>query len=251
MALVCLDWETAHLHGEAWISQHRLRHRLFVRRHGWDVPTYNDLEYDQFDTPAAKYLIWLDQDRQARAVARLIPTDRPYMIKEIWPEFVDGPLPQCRSIWEASRFGCDRDLPPASRRRAVAEIICGCLEFGVRRGVGSYLCLMPMGIFSHVIAPSGCPLTLLGSPRRMGRHPTAAAYITVSAEVLAEVRRRAGLPDPVLAPAEPPPARRIAPWTIGTDPSATPEAGSRADSGAPILAAVRGADCERRGPRRR
>ena len=85
----CVTWETAHLFGEAWISHHRLRHRLFVERQGWEGPTHNSLEYDQFDTPAAVYLLWRDEAGQARGVTRLIPTERPYMLKEIWPDMVD------------------------------------------------------------------------------------------------------------------------------------------------------------------
>src|SRR5688572_22902087 len=113
MPLVCLDWETAHLHGVAWISQHRLRHRLFVERQHWNVPTYKNLEYDQFDTPAAKYLLWLDWMGMARGVVRLVPTTQPYMVETLWPGLVRGSLPKSPSIWEASRFGCDRNLEPA------------------------------------------------------------------------------------------------------------------------------------------
>src|SRR5436190_10638472 len=57
MSTVCITWENAHLHGEAWISHHRLRYRIFVERQGWAVPTYNGLEYDEFDTPAARYIL--------------------------------------------------------------------------------------------------------------------------------------------------------------------------------------------------
>ncbi len=60
MTVVSLSWETAHLHGETWISHHRLRHRLFVERQGWEIPTYRGMEYDEFDTPAAQYLLWVD-----------------------------------------------------------------------------------------------------------------------------------------------------------------------------------------------
>src|SRR4029450_11532791 len=72
MSVICVDWETAHLYGRAWISHHQLRYRVFAERRHWDVPSHNDLEYDQFDTPAAKYLVWLDAGGVARGVTRLI-----------------------------------------------------------------------------------------------------------------------------------------------------------------------------------
>ncbi len=104
MSGVCLDWETAHVHGEAWISHHRLRHRLFVKRQNWEVPSYNSLEYGEFDTPAAKYLLWLDEKGQARATTRLIPTvfegtlgDRFFHLNDF--------LPRSRTIHEAKPDG--------------------------------------------------------------------------------------------------------------------------------------------------
>lgn len=92
MPVICLNWETAHMHGETWISHHRLRHRLFVERQGWEVPTVRDLEYDEFDTPAAQYLIWIDSKGETRGAARLLPTTRPYMVKKLWPELIPGKI---------------------------------------------------------------------------------------------------------------------------------------------------------------
>jgi len=189
MSVVCISWETAHLHGEAWISHHRLRHRVFVDRLGWQVPSYRGLEYDQFDTPAATYVVWLDGERLARGAARLIPTTQPYMVKALWPELIDGDLPQTDQIWEATRFVCDRNFNSETRRRIVAELICGCQEFGIARGISRYLGVMPVGIFRHVIAAAGCPVTLLGPPKRMGNHDIVAAYIDVSPKTLAVVQQ--------------------------------------------------------------
>jgi N-acyl-L-homoserine lactone synthetase len=190
MPVVCLDWETVHLHGEAWISHHRLRHRVFIERQGWQVPTYGGIEYDQFDTPAAKYILWLDNQGHARGVTRLIPTTRPYMVQTLWPQLVDGELPQTDSIWEASRFACDRDLDSITRRQVVAELICSCQEFGVANGIRKYLSVMPLVIFKHVIMAAGCTVTLLGSTKRMEHHDVGAGYIDISPKTLAAVRSR-------------------------------------------------------------
>jgi acyl homoserine lactone synthase len=196
MPVVCLDWGTAHLHGEAWISHHRLRYRVFVERNGWRVPSYEGLEFDQFDTPAAKYVLWLDGRGLARGVTRLIPTTEPYMVQTLWPQLVDGELPRTCTIWEASRFACDRNLDPATRRQIVAELICGCQEFGVANGIRKYLGVMPLAIFRHVIMAAGCPVTLLGSSRRMEHHNVGAGYIDISVKTLAAVQNRACRPHP-------------------------------------------------------
>lgn len=59
--LDCLTWGTAHHFGDALAGQHRLRYRVFVQRAGWKVPHFNGMEWDQYDTPAAHYLVWRDQ----------------------------------------------------------------------------------------------------------------------------------------------------------------------------------------------
>jgi len=200
MPIVCVSWESAHLNGEAWISHHRLRHRIFVERQHWDVPSHNGLEYDQFDTPAATYVVWLDDRRQARGVTRLIPTTRPYMVQSLWPELIRGPPPHSAAIWEATRFGCDRDLDGRTRRRVVAELICGCQEFGISNGIAKYICVMPVEVFHHVIRLAGCRVTPLGPTIRMHRHEIGAAYIDVGPTTLATVRSRCAVRGPVLYP---------------------------------------------------
>jgi acyl homoserine lactone synthase len=193
----CVTWETAHLFGDAWISHHRLRHRLFVDRRGWEVPTYNSLEYDQFDTPAAVYLLWRDEAGQARGVARLIPTERPYMLKEIWPHMVDK-LPSSPNVWEATRIGVDRDLDPKTRNRVCSELVAGCLEYGLRHGISRYIFLMPLVIIRSLLVRAGCPVVLLGEPTIIDNLLTAVAEVKISKIALAEVRRRKVIAGPVL-----------------------------------------------------
>lgn len=198
MSVLCLNWETAHLHGETWISHHRLRHRLFVERQGWDVPSVRGLEHDEFDTPAAQYLVWRDEAGEVRGVARLLPTSRPYMVKKLWPDLVDGELPASDLTWEATRFGCCQSLGSAARRRAVAEMLCAMQEFGLVNDIERYLAVMPVRLLKCVVVKAGCEISILGPPRMIGRFPTVAAYLTVSARVLGKLRRRAAIAGPVL-----------------------------------------------------
>lgn len=186
------------MHGEAWISHHRLRHRLFVERQGWDVPTVRGLEHDEFDTPAAEYLLWVDDEGDTRGVARLLPTTRPYMLQKLWPDLVPGKLPESESVWEATRFGCDRNLDAATRRRAVAEILCAMQEFGIMRGINGYLAVMSSRLLKCVVVKAGCQVKVLGPERTFGHLPAAAAYLTISPEVLGELRRRADIAGTVL-----------------------------------------------------
>jgi N-acyl-L-homoserine lactone synthetase len=198
MRTIAVTWETAHQYGEAWISHHRLRYRMFVERLRWDIPHYRGLEYDEFDTPGTTYILTVDHLGHALGVARLIPTTRPYMVRSLWPHLVEGELPDSISVWEASRFGCDRGLEAGTRRRVIAQLILGCQEFGLAHGIGFYLGVMPVWIFKRVIAANGCRVTYLGPTLRIQGHEIAAAYIEVSHSVLEAARYRTGVRHAVL-----------------------------------------------------
>jgi N-acyl-L-homoserine lactone synthetase len=200
MRTVAVTWATIHQHGEAWISHHRLRYKMFVERQKWSVPSYRQIEYDQFDTPAATYILTVDEQYRALGAARLIPTTRPYMVESLWPDLVDMDLPHCNSIWEASRFGCDRDLDAVSRRRVLAQLILGCQEFGIATGISQYLGVMPIRIFKYVIAANRCPVAQIGPTLRLSGHEIAAAYIDVSQSTLEAVRRHTGIRSAVIEP---------------------------------------------------
>ena len=200
MRTVLVTWATAHLHGEAWISHHRLRYRMFVERQNWNVPSYKQIEYDEFDNPAATYILTVDENDRALGATRLIPTTRSYMVASLWPDLVSFELPHCDSIWEASRFVCDRNLDSTSRRRVVAQQILGCQEFGVATGISQYLGVAPIQIFKRVIAASRCPVSYIGPAHRMNGHEIGAAYIDVSPSTLDAVRHHAGIRGPVLEP---------------------------------------------------
>lgn len=189
MAIVELNWQTAHQHGAAWISHHRLRYEIFVARQNWKLSHIDGIEFDEFDTPAARYLLWLDDDGLARGAVRLISTTRPYMVQKLWPDLLDHAPPVDPAIWEASRFGCDHRLSPALRRRIVSELVHACQAFGLRNGIAQYLAVMPRWIFEQVIAPLGCAPRYAG-PRPARREAIAAAYLPVSILIERRLARR-------------------------------------------------------------
>lgn len=188
MAIVCLDWQSAHLHGDAWMSHHRLRYRVFVKRAGWDVRSHDGLEFDQFDTPAAKYIIWTDEQGEARGIVRLLSTTQPYMIETLWPDLATT-LPRHPSVWEATRFGCDKDLPVGRRRRVVADLVFAAQQFAVDHGISRYIAVMPVRIVDCSIRALGCPARRLGQTTRLGGHEVAAVSIGAGPDILAGMRR--------------------------------------------------------------
>jgi acyl homoserine lactone synthase len=191
--------ETAHHLGDALASMHRLRHRVFVERQKYNVPTYRNMEWDQFDTPAAVYLVWRDEQGEARAVTRLIPTTLPYMIQELWADLVDGEaLPSHDRIWEATRFGIDRGLSPDKRRQVLGELVCGCLEFGLRNDIDEFLCVMPIQIINGAIRAAGVTVDVLGEPKKLGGLPVVSGRVHITRQALLGARRFYDIKTPVL-----------------------------------------------------
>lgn len=119
----------AHRFGDALASQARLRHAVFVQQRGLAHSSYEGLEFDEFDTPAAKYLVWRDERKVVRGLARLLPTNRSYMLQSYWPHLVtDGKLPSYPNMVEVTRVCVDKSLDPVRRRTVLPELLCAIHE---------------------------------------------------------------------------------------------------------------------------
>lgn len=194
-----VTFATAHCFGDALPSSLRLRHKIFVEQQQYDVPSFDGMEFDQFDTPAAVYLLWRDGDGKVRAVARLIPTTFPYMIQQLWPHLAaDATLPNRPDIWEVTRLGIDPDLDPAGRKRAFGEIVCALGEFAMLNGVTSYLFVTHPRIMKNVLAGSGCAVELLGPAQVLGTFTVIAGNVTITAEALERARTCHGITGSIL-----------------------------------------------------
>lgn len=199
----CVNTATSHLFGDALAAQHRLRYRVFVERQEWDVPHWQGMEYDQYDTPAAYYLISRDETGEARGVSRMSPTTRPYMLKDVWPDMVSAEeLPCSMLVWEGTRIGIDRSLSPADRRRVLGELVCAYAEFGLAMKVDWIIGVMPTLIIRSLFERSGWHVELLGEPRVLGGDKVRAGKLRVDQETLERARAFFGITGPVLRRAE-------------------------------------------------
>jgi len=199
-----------HVYGDVYPQLLRLRYKQFKERQAYDVPVFEDMEYDQYDTPATTYLVRLDDDGQLVGTSRLVPTTNPYMLKDLWPDMVDGDLPCSPAVWEGTRICIDKGLAPELRDRVKWEIVLGYLEFGLANGIERYIGVMQNLIWSRVFMQSGWGAEFLGAERMIDHIRTRAGQVLVSEEALARVRARTGIAEPVLATAPGAAARRVA-----------------------------------------
>jgi acyl homoserine lactone synthase len=197
----CVSVHNCHLFaGNPLYEQHRLRHRSVVERQGWQLPTVGDMEYDEYDNPAAYYLVWLDADGKARGSSRLYPTDRPYMLEKVFSGLVTKrDLPKSTTIWEGSRFCIDPNLAPDVRKRIAQEIILGYLEFGIARDITNIVGVMLPAYWRSLFIGNGWDVEWLGEVSRSREgFRIVAGSLPVSAAVLASVRAKTGIYDSVL-----------------------------------------------------
>lgn len=157
--------KTAHHFGDALASQARLRYDVFVRQRGLDHLHYDELEYDEFDTPAAFYLVWRDQHQIVRGLIRLLPTERPYMIQTVWPYVVEHcALPKTHDIWEITRVCVDRNYEAKSRLRIMPELLCAVQEFFQSHGIKAMIGLTRPHLVNHYLRDG---VTWLGDEREI------------------------------------------------------------------------------------
>ena len=65
----CITFKSAHhFRGNPIASMFQLRFRAVIERQEWDVPTWQHMEYDEFDNPATTYFVWRDEDDAVRGL---------------------------------------------------------------------------------------------------------------------------------------------------------------------------------------
>jgi acyl homoserine lactone synthase len=195
----CISSDNVHEFGRAYHSLFRLRHAEFIERQHYDVPVYDGMEFDQYDTPAARYLVYHTDDGRALGVTRLTPTSLSCMLKDLWPDMVaDKSLLQSPKVWEGSRYAVDKDVAPQLRQRIINEMACAYLEFGLAFGLERIIGLMPTFIYRSVFERPGIKMERLGEVRELGGFKSRAVAIPVNAQQLANVRAKTGITETVL-----------------------------------------------------
>lgn len=81
------------------------RYRVFVEHLGWELGCPPEQEADQFDREDTVYVVSRTDEGDINGCARLLPTSRPYLLQEVFPQLLNGAGPPAADdIWELSRF---------------------------------------------------------------------------------------------------------------------------------------------------
>ncbi len=152
MLTTTLSFANLHNHGELFANMLRARRELFIVHNKWNLPEALGMEYDQYDTPASRWVVVHDGEGKVLAGNRLTPTTTrcgiySYMIRDAQRGLLDtipahllhDEAPVADHIWESSRLFVSHDVPSYIRRRVHAQLIAQLGE--TVRGLGATHCL--------------------------------------------------------------------------------------------------------------
>jgi len=168
----------------------RYRHRVFIDKLGWKLMANEGLELDQFDRDDTLYVVAHTHAGDVVGTARLLPTERPYLLGEIFPQLMAGAeLPCDREVWELSRFAAT-DLS-APRESALSQfsspIAVALLGYALRvaasHGVQRLITVSPLGV-ERLLRREGFAARRAAPPLVIDGHEVFACWIEATDSVL-------------------------------------------------------------------
>jgi len=160
----------------------RARKRVFIDLLRWDVPVLaGEYELDQFDGPSTIYLLVATPDGEHLGSMRLLPTDGPTILGDIFPFLCDSAPPDSPSCWEISRFCLSRDLRAAERRVIRNWLVTAAVAFALDNDITSYVCVADASWLTQIPA-FGWRCAPLGLPQHLACGLTGAIRIHVASD---------------------------------------------------------------------
>lgn len=187
-------------------QMYRLRYDVFYRRLQWDVQVRDGLEYDRFDDADSVYMLTTDAADQVTGGWRLRPTTRSYMLRDVFPQLLDGNIaPRDSRVWEISRFAVHTktcaDTAGFSMGDTARSLLADAVKFAVQHGVAQYVLVTSVSV-ERLIVSTGVVLHRFGSPVRIGRVMSVACWVDIDAHTRQVLL---GEPAPIRIAAKEPP----------------------------------------------
>lgn len=138
--MTILSFSNIHEHGPLFLNFMRERKKVFIDRLGWELPHSDGMEFDQYDTPNARYIIQHEGDKVLGGM-RLIPTTSQvgvysYMMRDAQQGRLDslpcnllnGVAPVNEHIWECTRVFISEGIPNKQRRAIQFSMVQSMIE---------------------------------------------------------------------------------------------------------------------------
>lgn len=163
---------------ELW-EMHTLRAKVFRGRLGWEVPVLSGMEIDGYDALEPRYMLMRD-GATLRGCWRLLPTEGPYMLKDSFPQLLDGQdAPSDPQIWELSRFALETEGAGSYGFSAMTmESIGAIIRHAHERGLSRYVTVTTTAI-ERMLRRAGVVTTRIGAPQAVGIETAIALYVEI------------------------------------------------------------------------
>jgi len=197
--------DNRHLFHHALTEMHLQRKHLFIDRMRWQMESTGGLEIDNFDSEQAIYLVETggpanDGLQAATSVlqsARLLCTDRPHLLSDVFPQLCVDAVPRSANIWEATRFCPAPETPKGeARRQLLFRMIGGILETGLLFGI-EQITFVASAALKPLATRAGWDVAPLGPEVRIGRERLTAMIAQINSAGLARVRANHGCLQPL------------------------------------------------------
>ncbi len=155
MQVTTLSFQNMHNHGALLANVLRARHETFIQNAKWDLPQADGMEFDQYDTPASRWIA-VHEMGEVLAGVRLTPTTArcgiyTYMIRDAQRGLLDtipsdllyDEAPVAAHIWESSRIFVANKVPAKLRMRVQMHLISEMTISARDLGATSVLGLIP------------------------------------------------------------------------------------------------------------
>jgi acyl homoserine lactone synthase len=159
------------------------RYQVFVETLKWPLPVQGSIELDEFDDEHTVYVVSRDEDGDLTGVARLLPTNRPYLLQNIFPQLLNGQLPpNSPDVWELSRFAAvdfgDRATiaPGQMVSSAAVPLLRAAIAYAQSHGAKRMISVSPLGV-ERLIRRAGIHAHRAGPPIIVDGHPLIACWI--------------------------------------------------------------------------
>lgn len=168
-------------------AMHTLRARIFHERKGWDVQIIGDMEIDGYDALNPYYLILEDRSsgKGVYGCWRILPTTGPNMLRDTFPQLLDGQDPPCSSsIWELSRFAVGGSKPTqVGFSDEVVEAIRHLVRFALSHQVKDLVTVTTVGV-ERMLKSLGLDASRIGRMQRIGTEKAVALNVSLNEKTL-------------------------------------------------------------------
>jgi acyl homoserine lactone synthase len=183
----------------------RNRAETFAERLGWEVVVEGGYERDAFDDANPLYVVSIDPiTEEYRGSLRLLPTTGPNMLRDVFPQLLDGDYIESATIWECSRICATAAHGQPERNGGgvnfvLNELILGIGEVAVAAGLTQIAAVFDARML-RVLRSAGCNPEIIGTPHAIGDVLCYAALFDTGQGPLKAFRAATRINHSVLAP---------------------------------------------------